>query len=527
MTFSSLPTSHFTLRPSSSDTELDDPPNSYWEKSSSNRMYDSDPWNWNHPSLGMGMWNERSWQRWAATEASNIGDNSSNNHSPALPSPNLSYGGIPARPNTNKSTQQVPSQEDSSSKDMSRSSLSVTDSKTIVLTNAPASWQSGGNKKKETEKALSHQQRNHKLVGHGNTGLKPPVVPQEENPLVEGSNHRPVQESGSPSNGVKAQNSSSNAENKLSEGEVEGNKPALSSKETVQQQTKVETNGTAQSPLDSGSGTAQKQQKVAAGNSNESSNDTSSVSSGVKSSEVLGSSLPQVKKSGTSGDSNVKKTEKPKEVDVWSRSGPSNGILSLNVRSRKDKIPQSKKTKKSEFATTAATLESALLITSQFVTKSIKKEESVPNSDILPPLGGISVRSSSSSSRSASSTPTILNSTDVPNLKLAGLGSFGNAVTGFNTTKLTELQSPVAGSISTPPPVAMQENAVTQGADVKRNNSISDGLVSHVTGQGPASVARHPNTPTGTNGTNYQELFTATKRMSENTERGLKQALAG
>ncbi len=236
---------------------------------------------------------------------------------------------------------------------------------------------------------------------------------------------------------------------------------------------------------------------------------------------------------------------------------------------------------------TGASLESARFITAQFTALAAKKEEeesatggSASSAETLPLLGGILVRGDAATAtppivgggtttpataRSGSNTPTILGPassiaiTELPSQqKLVG-GAAAAAAAMATATGLTggtacsKLGSDLSLATTAKGLSSLQKlqqenklgsNQVTTPLEsTKRTtNSISDGhaavggVVGHVTlaqstvgGGGGGGVAHHHQTAsTGTNGTNFQELFSSTKRkLSENTEKGLKQALAG
>ena len=516
MTFSSLPTSHFTLRPSSSDTELEESP-LYWNKShSGGRLLDSESWNWNHPNNSE-MRGEKNWQRLTVMENTNTSTYPHTFSAPSNYGSNLFHGQNYSRHNKS-SGQQVLDHEDSvdsSTKDRSRSSLSVTDSKTIILTNTPAPWHTTGDKKREGNKVLANQQ-NHKLVGNVSQ-LKPSVLPPSQLPLqgeesntntVSGSNlETSVSGNKKSTNGDLERLSGGNGETQLKNG-------ALVAKEqpgATIEQTKIKTEDTVATTTDGV--------------------DTSDIKKPTSAlADCTSESSDNTEKRVEADEKNNNVSEKsPKEVNVLSLKGPASGVLLLNVHSsaKKDKA-NFKKSKKNSMLT-GATLESALSITSQFVEKVAKKKDDMANLDILPHLGGILVRSSSGS-RSGSSTPTILSVNDLQTQqKWAGIGNIGAAVSGIGASKLVEIQIPTTNNSP-----QSQETTVPQGTDVKRTNFVSDGIASHVTSQvghvssqNTTGVTRHSASP-GTNGTNFQELFNSTKRkLSESTERGLKQALAG
>ena len=99
-----------------------------------------------------------------------------------------------------------------------------------------------------------------------------------------------------------------------------------------------------------------------------------------------------------------------------------------------------------------------------------------------------------------------------------------------NAAKLAELQSSLISKTPASSTGLSDRRASTSNSSVSLATSLAVTANKHV-GQALSSVgsavARRGSTP-GTNGTNYQEIFhTATRRISESAERGLKQALAG
>lgn len=556
MSFSSLPTSHFTLRPSSSDINLDESPSQFWNQSTFGyRPADSESWNWNQAG------SERThWLRKASIESIS---GSSRFSAPSYPNsaPSSNYGSNLTHNahssnniGHNSSTQQVGSQEKSaqpSRKDVSRSSLSVTDSKTIVLTNSPTPWHLAGNKKKEAGKLLSQQQQNHRLVN--STSLpKARKSPPHTGERKEGSGEktkRPSQEiargdikvNGTVSD-VKPEGSVTSEGSMDSDGNSErgeGGGESVTKKGVTTAGTQSEkATKEAKDAANKGQAQSKTDQALKAGSPATSAAATgegaSQPSTGGGDGETVGTKAVQNDGGASSKEQKQVVKKPPKIVDVWSMRGPANGILSLNARGGAKKKPRLNMPDVMD-----ASLESAVLITSQFVAKTAKKSDggSGLTSDLLPPpLGGILIRNSSAN-RSGSNTPTILGSADVPTQqKLLSLGGIGAMkVTGLGSVgKLSEPLPPVTSSSNSSSTALLQQHlqdnviAVSQGGEVKRANSISDGVGSgsHVTISQPStSVAHHPTASAGTNGTNF---FNSTKRkLSENTERGLKQALAG
>lgn len=553
-TFSSLPTSHFTLKPSSSDTELDEAPMSYWNHSvASDKYLDSSSWSWNQSCTGLG--NEKLWQRQLSggTSSSNS-RNSNSSHPPHLSLAPSNYGGN-YHPNTTarqKSNQQVQNYENTTSdqnvKDVSRSSLSVTNSKTIILTNTPTPTPHPAatvDKRKVDDKMLNQQQQqNHKLVsmsGLHKRGLTPSVERSSKKPLQDGTN--PVVDSKS-SVGV---------------AEVPRNKSADEARTVIGSgggQSKGSTGngggGVEQNKMKEKGRTAIKETPGGSGSSN---SGGGSVGGGgvVGSDGAVKNPVPEAVGTGSSASSTVPNSvssnhvkvvkekptsclkrappKEPVEVDVWEVNGPANMILSLNASSKREKT-QPKRLKKKPIVV-SATLESAKLVTSKFGSKPASKKREGSTSSLnnsttadmihsLPPPqpqapGGILIHTSANS-RSGSSTPTILNSLDGM-LAQQKLGTLSTAMaTGLSGVKVTELPSTKTGEST------VVGGGGGGGLDVKRTNanSLPDGIVGHMTSQ-----VDHVTTSVGTNGTNFQDMFTTKRKLSESTERGLKQALAG
>jgi len=552
-TFSSLPTSHFTLKPSSSDTEMDESPMSYWNQSGSMDWVgtDSYSWSWNHPFTGLG--NEKQWHR----SFSGIGNSRTNTGSFYPHSASNNYG--PSYRSTaalrQKSNQQVQNDNHATTtgvKDVSRSSLSVTDSKTIVLTNTPALPQqqgvSGSDKKKEN-KSL----QNHKLNG-GNGMLKKwsnlsadksakKTLQDGTNPAVDprlagatggdagtartksvdelkSGAANPVGEGGNIGGMVNGQEGAA--------GEVDKNKEGvLADRNSTKPQGESEKEGQLKLSNEPKGGVV-KPKLVSDQNSTSPASTSAIPSKPVKSKpSITVKQLPP--------------TESV-DVDIWSVNGPGSKILSLSSFSQRGKTRIKRLQRK---PTASVSVESAKGIASKFGIKvppkrsdgTILGSSSVGDLSVghtgQSPAGVLLHSSSSASSRSGSSTPTILNSLEGA-LAQQKLGALGTAMAaGLSGVKVTVPSAAKTGetSIISGANVASgsSSSASVDGAgagDQKRTtnaNSISDGIVGHVTSQ-----VDHVTASVGTNGTNFQEMFNSSKRkLSESTERGLKQALAG
>ena len=568
-TFSSLPTSHFTLKPSSSDTEMDESPMSYWNQSGSvdRGGTDSNSWSWNHPFTGLG--NDKQWHRSLSGNGSTSSRTSIgsfytshlalNNYGPGYRS-TVAAAAAP-RQKTNQQVQNDSHATTTSTKDVSRSSLSVTDSKTIVLTNAPASSQqqgvASGDKKKGENKGL----QNHKLNG-GNGMLKKwsslSADRTSKKPLPDGTNlpvdprlvgvvtggtsgvarTKSVDElksgAGAGSNAVGGRGSVGGMVNGQggTTGELDKNKEGVPGDgNSSKMQGEPEREGQVKLSNEARGGVV-KARPVSDQNPAPPASVTASQSKSVKSKPFI-----TVRQSPPS---------EPVDIDIWSVSGPGNKIRSLNHSSQREKNHLKRLRKKP--ISTFATIESAKAVSSKFGIKILSKRS---DSGILGsssvgdlPMGltaqnpaGVLLHSSSASSRSGSSTPTILNSIEGA-LAQQKLGALGTAMAaGLSGVKVTVPSAAKAGgetSIVTGANVASgsSSSASVDGTgagavgDQKRTtnaNSISDGIVGHVTSQ-----VDHVTASVGTNGTNFQEMFNSSKRkLSESTERGLKQALAG
>ena len=553
MSFSSLPTSHFTLRPSSTDAELEQSPTQFWNQSDIG--YKNDSWNWNQPGSSEKMhWLKRN----GSEHFSGMNGSSSRPPTPGNYGPNLIRNGNSNGVKQFPVQQQVLADQESTSmssaesskKDMSRSSLSVTDSKTIVLTNSPTPWHSGGgggDRKRETDKLLSQQQQNHKLVNSTSKSHHHAVEKAEKEEASSAERRSRV----SRASGDAAKVVNGGADKAKSEGGVANSRSKTEGGgggEVVKEKAVTGTsNGGVAAAAGGNKGGVAKEKGVAGGGV---ARDTPPPTNKLKkvdsikgqspaaSSALLAPPIPTstgasspsadvskaassprdagAEKEGVAPSGEVKEeAKKPaKVVDVWSMKGPGNGILSLNAR-RNTKKPL----RKSENSVLGASAESALLITAQFVAKATKAPEvggAVGVADIVPPLGGILVRGALGG-RSGSSTPTILGIDMPTQQKLSGLGGVGATVSGLG--RLSESNSG-----------PLQENKVTtaKGIEVKRTKSVgADGVGVHVTLSSAGVTPHLPTASTVTNGTNFQEIFSNKRKLSENSERGLKQALSG
>lgn len=509
MSFSSLPTSHFTLRPSSSDVDSGKPPMQYWQQPPLGYMQtDSESWSWNLPTEKFASNERKHWPRRVVNKTS-----LTHPYPPPPPSApsnyasNLFHGtrSYPIKQNSTTQQQVAPDQDKPAQadrkddrKDVSRSSLSVTNSKTIVLTNPPTSWQ---DKKKEVDRLLNQQQQNHRLPS-SSSNVKSRVTPPSEG-------GRESKKCDGVGEGVKGSGDHTTPRGVASsEGELKG---AASEEKTVRKLEKT------------GDGSDRKEQTK----SDKTPSASSVAATATKDAEPSAgvSDAPSLPTKSSSKDSDPPVEEKktvgneksPEVVDVWSMRGPANGLLSLNVRTgarKRDRVEPGKPLKGTE----SVSVESAHLITSQFASKTVKKEEGGATEVLQPPtsLGGILLRATGN--RSGSSTPTILGSADmITQQKLASM-----------VTSLGKL--PIELTPTTPP--VQQENTPFLGSEVKRTKSVSDrvGAAGHVILSQPSAggVAHHPTVSTGTNGTSIQDIFNSTKRkLSESKGQGLKQALAG
>ena len=201
-------------------------------------------------------------------------------------------------------------------------------------------------------------------------------------------------------------------------------------------------------------------------------------------------------------------------------STPADYILGFDVAPKKNRA---KSVLKKNSKVPVASPSTATLITSQLgLFQPTKKKETPFGSQI--------------GANGQPSTPTALTATD---LIASGVPTSVNSVSTLSAAKLAEIQSSLLNSqdkLSTPSvseigsgltdrkttaSVASTATVASISSTVTANSHVGQAL-SSVT----SAVARRAST--GTNGTNYQEIFhTATRRISESAERGLKQALAG
>lgn len=548
MSFSSLPTSHFTLRPSSTDAELEQSPTQFWNQSDFG--YKNDSWNWDQPGNSEKM----HWLKRTGSEHFSVMNSSSSrpptpgNYGPNLIRNGNSNGVKPLQQQIlgDQESTNATSTPHSNKKEMSRSSLSVTDSKTIVLTNSPTPWHSattggggGGDKKKETDKLLSQQQQNHKLIN--STSKSHHAVEKtekEEASLAERRlrTSRAGDAAKVASGGADKAKSEEGAANSRSKTEGGGG-------EVAREKTVIGGSNGGVAAAGGNKGGVAKEKSVAGGGMAKDTTPTNKLKkdsikeqqSPAASSAPLapptpmstGASSPSADVSNAASsprDTGAEKEgmapckgekeESAEVVDVWSMKGPGIGILSLNAR-RNVKKPL----RKSEIRMLGASAESALLITAQFIAKATEVGGTVGVADMVSPLGGILVRGALGN-RSGSSTPTILGIDMPTQQKLSGLGGVEATVSGLG--RLSESNSG-----------PLQENkvATAKGIEVKRTKSVgADGVGVHVTlsSQSSAGVTPHlPTASTVTNGTNFQEIFSSKRKLSENSERGLKQALSG
>ena len=557
--FSSLPTSHFTLRPSSSDAELEQSPTQFWNQTSFGYKSTSDGWNWNQTA------GERaSWQRKSSGEQISGISNTSTYLRPAPSNYGSNLTGSARRPSSQQQQQQqqvaTAVQEtavDSNKKEMSRSSLSVTDSKTIVLTNSPGPWRAAAEKKKEVDKVLS-QQKNHKLVNSVSLQQQQHKVHRAEDG-AEGRSKKPRLEegvvdakaadvtkgSGSSADDAKSGSDSGSGVLSNASGKSEGKADAKRKSATSSGGSAVQP-GVKDAESAHGEGARTPSASASAGVNTGVSNNPSSTSAATG---VVGEGpAPLGKKDADKADASASAETKmesseppPKVVDVWKMRGPANGILALNAHKNAKRQPK----KKPKNNLVGFNLEAANVVTSQLTAKAVKRKEEGSvgglggGDSIVAPLGGILVRGAATAgSRSGSNTPTILGAAvDMTTQQvLPGIGTVGAAtVSGLGVGRLSaELQAPPTstntGAVISQP---LQENMViAKGVEVKRTNSIgSDGVGVHVTlssqSSGGLTAAHHPTGSAGTNGTNFKEIFNSKRKLSENSERGLKQALAG
>ena len=233
--------------------------------------------------------------------------------------------------------------------------------------------------------------------------------------------------------------------------------------------------------------------------------------------------ITQISANSTSNDSiqSSSAVEAKSSPAAQTISTPADYILGFDVAPKKNRAKSVlKKNSKVPVANSPST---ATLITSQLgLFQPTKKKETPFGSQI--------------GANGQPSTPTALTATD---LIASGVPTSVNSVSTLSAAKLAEIQSSLLNSqdkLSTPSvseigsgltdrkttaSVASTATVASISSTVTANSHVGQAL-SSVT----SAVARRAST--GTNGTNYQEIFhIATRRISESAERGLKQALAG
>lgn len=380
--FSTLPTSQFALKPSSSDVECD---TGDWGS-------DSMDWNWTdsgHPSHSEGSTNSQETHQQNFKRTTPITTNV--DHSPTADKPlplssRLSSANEPAVPRHAAPQQQQQVEQQPQSADKSRTSLSVTDSKTIVLSNNSSS--SSAESQPQTKS--------------GSSGvLKPSQAP-----------------------------------------------PAPRSTAVAEATTAV---------------------------------------SEKKNRDKFPPNGPTIEP--TAAATTAKAEKEKTTVDAWSMNGPATVIKQLNFppRSPKENAGTGRKC-------LFATVDAALLITSQF---QLKRDENVVSLPAQPPMAIVA---------GGSPQPKIANvSRDIHS------GSLNPAV------KVDPL-----------PPGILQSGPLAPGGPPASNNPpLKIDSLPGVLEQRRISLPAIRRASATTNGNNYPEiLHSATRRLSE-TERGLKQALAG
>lgn len=442
LSFSSLPTSQFALKPSSMDVECQEPSSFSWQKSMI--------------GFEFGTFNQNDRDRSANLRQFGPSDYYNTSNYP-LPSSAPNDTGATSGNSTSitsskgaSTTMQQQVHGHAEPVDMSRSSLSVADSKTIILSNAPSTTPSNDKLKQPTQQNTTQPNTRPTSLVQGNLALQ-----SADNSSAASVAAMGVQGG---SNSVNNTASSSNVTAQDSAGSASKGASITSASATTH-------NGSAaQERTDRKTSTAL--------SSAETDNTTSSSSS-------------------TSAFGESTETKDKEARNAWLMSGPESGLLQLNkpMKHRGGSEETGVNTRHSVFAT----VNSALSVTTQFQ-QTLKKKEDLLSSNAVVHTHNSTV------SRSGPIVPVVTSADAAPQPHLKQ----PNIVTtiGANTLKVaSELSSDKVGLVD------------------KRTSGIAAGQ-----GLPTALVARRAST---TNGTNYQEIFHTAHRISETTERGLKQALAG
>ena len=581
MSFSMLPTSQFALKPSTMDAELTDQQHSLLVQRYSGFDVTLEPYSWSwvrnarlNP-LG-GFRRTTDYASGSSSSSSGVHPSSapSNYHSIGSGLPGSSIGGASSGSSGPSLSQQLPGASSSSSsssaepRDISRSSLSVTSSKTIILSNAPVSH--------------AHPHNNPAAV-KPNTSVAPPTTtPTSKVPTnqpLQSQQQLAAQRKGSgganktPLNAQSAlrqrqdtaalqQTPAAVTKGTKKEEEKEDKMAAENKKATTPVQSEGAAMGQAggssigdKNSAESATVLAPPPAGVATLKKGESSSKDASSSEAVepmemspsitKKSSIESSLKSQTKadKARSAADSKTKKKSKESEANnkalsAWMMSKPAANILQLSrprKRERNDKEEDEDSPKAKNRRTLFASADAAL-ITSQFARQGIKKEE--PSAETAQPLTvthalnsavmGIGARNALSSVAGLPITSSVVSSAaaavshNITKLPLSvasttqGLSVAQSAAKLLAMDTLQQQQAAVAAATVNSVQDGVAHLVATTGQDKKTVvNAVS------ASGQAqalPGSLAVRRSS-TGTNGTNsYQEIF--------HTER-MKQALAG
>ena len=477
-TFSSLPTSQFFLKSSSPHSEID--------------------------YQGLLLGSESSWGLHQANvkgpvdsrpnvfKRTNSDYGTSSTNSPLHPSStpinypigNSANESSSANTDRGRLNQQVPTKnEQSTSKELSRSSLSVADSKTIVLSNVPRPKHQLEKSQRLLQSEKSTKDSTHPPVQAASVKPQTPPIQKDKSAVVEDTSS--TSKNKSVSSGIDS----------LSKNTPESNKARLK---------------------DDASTDASTQQKII----------TPTVTDNKTAVQTSSEPVSDSKQS-TAGSTAVAE-HRDKTTQLSTMNTPDNNVLEF------DAPPQKKRHKSvadKKIRTSVATLNTANLITTQLGQHSVLGKKDV--------LGVVSTTQNTMAIQPS----TVLSSNDL--LKSGVVTSSISSVSALNATKLAEIQSSLLNSQEkattvTVPNVSSGLSGYSDGratvSSIPSNSAVthkvgSTGAVSVNSHVGQAistvtsAVARRAST--GTNGTNSPDIFHTTRRISESAERGLKQALAG
>ena len=584
LSFSSLPTSQFALKPSTSDVELSDQQHSLLtQRAFVDATLEPYSWSWVQ-NARLNPLQVGSFWRTSDHVSSNISGNSSSAnasnvpypHPSAVPSnyhpigvPGTSVGGsgIASSSMCNQQQLNIPGSSSSSSsepRDISRSSLSVTNSKTIILSNAPVSHAQSTSSNTASAAAPATKTASGAAVVSKPSPVPPPVPnakgvtaqsaksqqQQPQQPLLPspgraglGSksslNQSPAQQQQDvvPQRQRQGQPSTKpgKKENKEKQDKVVETKTPNQSESANQAGRSGSSVGDQSSTKVAESAVTNPSPKTASSREGEQSKATSNAVEPMDTSPSSATSKkssvpPDVEKSNTTDSKgSLKKTEGDKSseaLSAWMMSKPAANILQLSCpHKRKRSESDSDDSPKSKHSRTLfASADAAMLITSQFAKQMIKKEETGQPLTVTHALNsavvGIGARNALSTTglplTSDSPISHSLSKLQLPVVTAPSLPVTHNAAKLLSIDSIQPLQQHQQAAV----------NSVQDGgghiavASVGQEKKTVVNAVS-ASGQAqalPASLAVRRSS-TGTNGTNsYQEIF--------HTER-MKQALAG